>query len=50
MRIVEMVQVYYSPHEHCQKEPKCATHNTVDTPVTEPSLRDLNHDWFWLYV
>jgi len=45
MRIVEMVQVYYSPHEqHFQKEHKCATNNTVDTPVTEPSLEDLNRD------
>jgi hypothetical protein len=46
-----MVQVYYSPHEqHFQKEPKCTTNNTISTPDTEPSLRDLNRDRFWLCV
>jgi hypothetical protein len=44
-----MVQVYYSPHEqHFQKEPKYTTNNTVDTPDTETSLRDLNRERFWL--
>jgi hypothetical protein len=51
MRIVEMVQEYYSPHEqHFQKEPKCTTNNTVDTPDTELSFGELNRDRFWLYV
>jgi len=51
MRIVETVQVYYSPHEqHFQKEPKCTTNNTVDTPDTEPSLGDLNGDILALWL
>jgi len=51
MRIVEMDQVYYSPHEqHFQKEPKCTTNNTVDTPDTKPSLGDLNCDILALCV
>jgi hypothetical protein len=51
MGIVEMIQVYYSPREqHFQKEPKCTTNNTVDTPDTEPSLRDLNGDILALCV
>jgi len=30
MKIVETVQVYYSPHEqHFQKEPKCTVPQTI---------------------